>query len=159
MKLVIKGAFDSTDDHPGVSFLCPEGQDPDEWAAANSRTKQADAEECDINVIVKRHGLVKIAADAAAVLQRYGDISDAPTYQEALNIVNAAETEFMALPSAIRGRFNNDPLELMKFVHSEDKNDLEESYKLGLRVRPEAKEMPRQGDAVKVEPVETQPAK
>lgn len=45
-----------------------------------------------------------------------------------------AQEQFAALSSKIRKRFNNDPVELLKFVS--DAKNLEEMYELGLAVKP-----------------------
>lgn len=64
---------------------------------------------------------------------QYGDIP-AIEYQEALNIIIAAEDAFAELPSSIRKRFNNNPEEFLEFV--QDPDNLEEARKLGLASLP-----------------------
>lgn len=102
-----------------------------------SRTKQSFAEECDINVIMRRYqetGILPGAERAAGA--RYLDCSGAD-YQQAMLLVASARTAFMEMPSAIRDRFENDPRKLMEFL--EDDRNLDEARKLGL-VKPEAVE-------------------
>lgn len=81
-----------------------------------SKTRQSMADECDVNVIVKRH---------------YGDLPE-PTFTEdivdmpenfdyhtALNLVREADSAFLDLPSDIRAAHDNDPGKMLKFVDSE----------------------------------------
>lgn len=102
-------------------------------------TQQQFRDDCDVNIILK-----KMMAGQAPVLPMtrgvFGDFTNAPSYQEALQNVIAAQDAFMTLPSGIRTRFENNPQKVMDFLN--DKNNLEESYKLGLRVKPVEKPDP-----------------
>lgn len=60
----------------------------------------------------------------------YADLADAPTFQEAQNILVEAERAFQSLPSAIRVRFNHSPAEFLDFVH--DPVNATEMVKMGL---------------------------
>lgn len=99
-------------------------------------TVQADKERTDIRNIVARAMRGK-SVNVAVLQGDFRDISDLPTYQEALNVVARAQTMFEALPSSVRDRFANDPKKLMAFLS--DKANLEEARKLGL-VKPAPKE-------------------
>lgn len=104
---------------PGLSF---EGQD--------SLTKQAFADECDINNILKRFEKTGVLPDMIKSDPVYGDFSDAGSYQEALNIVMHAEEQFAALSANVRERFGNDPQRFLEFA-TDDKNS-DEMAKMGL---------------------------
>lgn len=96
----------------------------------SSKTEQAHADSCDVNLIVRQYsqtGLLKQVGDG---MLQYGDISDLPTFQEAQNIVVAAKEAFAALPAKLRDRFHNDPQELMAFM--DDPENFDEALKLGL---------------------------
>lgn len=109
---------DAASDEAGLS--CP----PEEGV-----TQQQFAEECDINTIVRRFGLTgELPGDFKA--PQYGDFTDVGDYQTALNSVLRAQEEFMSLPGEIRARFQNDPQQLLLFVH--DEKNREEAQKLGL---------------------------
>lgn len=99
-----------------------------------SQTKQSFAQECDINWIMKKGAE---APEALAHLikenPQYGDFSDTPTYQDAMNVVALANAQFAALSSETRDRFNNDPSKFLTFVH--DKNNVDEMVKMGLMKR------------------------
>lgn len=92
-------------------------------------TKTEFAQECDINVIMKRY---EATGQITHLNQRQPMWIDAPDmdFQGALHLVESARADFMALPSDIRTRFNNDPGQLLAFVA--DRNNLEEARKLGL---------------------------
>lgn len=93
-----------------------------------SRTKQSFAAECDINNIMARYlntGLITHENTRQAL---YGDATGVD-YQSAQNFIAAANSEFQALPSAIRSRFDNDPALFLDFIH--DEKNLPEMAELG----------------------------
>lgn len=105
-----------------------------------SLTEQQFAEDCDVNVILKRILRVPTVLQAFqrgeldSTTGTYGDFSSMPSYQEALQQVIDANAKFNELPAEIRLKFNNDPQRLIDYLG--DKNNLEESYKIGLRIKP-----------------------
>lgn len=97
-----------------------------------SLTIQASKEEVDINTIVAR---ALSGADVSHVndrVARYGDFSDVPSYQDALNLVKRAEGMFGELPANVRERFANDPSRMVVFL--QDPANQDEAIKLGLAV-------------------------
>lgn len=96
-----------------------------------SLAKQQFKDDSDPNVIMKRFTLTKdpelLNARANA---NYGDFSGVGSYHESLNRVIEAQEQFMALPSNIRSRFNNDPGQLLDFL--DDGRNRDEAIKLGL---------------------------
>lgn len=106
-------------DHPGVGPFEP------------TLTKQSFAEECDINLMIAR------AAKAGRLEElmrqdpvQYADYSDAPTFQEALNVVHTAQGQFNELDANIRLRFENNPAKFLEFMS--DENNAPEWVKMGL---------------------------
>lgn len=94
-----------------------------------SLTKQSDKDKCDINAIMKKYqktGQLPINGSQP----QYGDFSDMPDYNEALNHVLNAQEQFYNIPAEIRAQFNNDPAELIKFV--DDPKNKDEAISLGL---------------------------
>lgn len=63
----------------------------------------------------------------------YDDYTDAPTFQEALDIAIHGKEQFAALPANIRNRFENDPVRFLQYVN--DPSTLEEQYSLGIRIK------------------------
>lgn len=108
-----------------VGFVCDE----------ESRTIQDPRDECDINLLMAKYRKTGMITHLAKYPPRYEDVSDAVTYQEALNIVGAAEYEFMKLSAEIRARFGNDPGKFLEFVG--DPDNVDEMIKLGLAVKRE----------------------
>lgn len=102
------------------------------------KTKQSEKDSCDINIITARYERTGALPDMIKKNPRYGDFSDVPTYQAALDTVLHAETQFQSLDAKIRARFRNDPAELLDFVA--DPSNKEEIIKLGLAIArpPEA---------------------
>lgn len=72
-------------------------------------TRQEFQEECDINNIMSRYLKTGILPDLIREDARYGDFSDVPSYQEALERVAFAQTQFNALPAKLRAECANDP--------------------------------------------------
>lgn len=101
-----------------VQFMC-EGP---------SRTEQSHKKKVNINTIVK-----KIQKGVMPPLRSggvYGDFTGVPEYQDSLNRVNDAMNDFMALPSDIRKRFDNDPAKLIEFISKEENR--QEAERIGL---------------------------
>lgn len=94
-----------------------------------SHVKQEFLAECDINNILKRYRATGLMRQIPSP-PMYGDFSNLPSYQDALNTVNEAEAAFMALPSDLRTRFDNDPQKFLDFAG--DPDNLPELRKLGL---------------------------
>lgn len=100
-----------------------------------SQTQQHMAEACNINSImerVKRGAMLPIPNKGSAL---YGDFSNVPSYEDALNRVRQADEEFMHLPAKIRDRFQNNPARLIDFL--QDENNRTEAEELGLIDRKE----------------------
>lgn len=100
-----------------------------------SITVQSAKDECDINCIVAR---ALSGADVSRVDERvalYGDFSNVPSYQAALDLVRRAEGMFMDMPAKVRERFANDPSRMVDFL--QDPANRDEAVKLGLVKAPE----------------------
>lgn len=107
-----------------------------------SKTRQDAKDECDVNLIVKRHaetGLWQNNLKTPTRCPQFVDIANAPDAQTAHNLFIQARESFMQLPSDVRKRFDNNPHELIAFV-SDDTN-YNEALKYGLvNERPPALE-------------------
>lgn len=103
-----------------------------------SRTQQGPAHECDINTIAKAFGLstrnMPIPPEVYDA-RYYGDMSDVPDLQTALNRIREATDHFMALPPKLRQRFGDNPGNLWAFVN--DPQNADEAVALGLLRRVE----------------------
>jgi len=100
-----------------------------------SRAIQSQAAEADINTIVRNFGVTGRVPQAVR-LPEYGDFSGIDDYQSALHAVMDAERSFMALPAAVRSKFQNNPQAFASFCL--DPANLEELRKLGLAASPPA---------------------
>lgn len=81
-----------------------------------SLTRQADALESDVNQIVRRYVAHGIMPPGGGGVPRYGDFSDSMSYHDALTRVRDMESDFMALPAAVRDYCRNDPGEFLTRV-------------------------------------------
>lgn len=105
-----------------------------------SLTRQEFAQEADINNIMRKYASGLPPAPAGARPPVFGDFSNVPDYQTALNKVIDAQERFAELPSQVRRRFDNDPAKLLAFLASEDNRD--EAVKLGLLDPPNVVDPP-----------------
>lgn len=86
-----------------------------------SRTKQAMKNDCDINLIVKKHGLANLVAQGAVLQKQYADLSMPVDYHTAAGVVARANQLFEMLPAELRLDFGNDPARFLAFA-SDDRN-------------------------------------
>lgn len=125
--------------HPGRQVL---------FTGDQSRTVQSAREDADINVIVRRMTRTGMVPTSVRV-PTAGDFSEQVTdYHTAMNMLRTADSEFSKLPAKVRSRFSNSPQQLMDFLADPQNN--EESYKLGLRVKPAVVEEPVAPSGTKV---------
>lgn len=111
-----------------------------------SRTQQQFKDQNDVNVIMKKFANDPFAVDPMVFSRkqaRYGDFTGAEDFHATMNRIIAAEEAFMALPSAVRSKFENDPAKLLEFINNSDNYD--EAVKLGLIDRKEDSPAPQQG--------------
>lgn len=100
-----------------------------------SLTEQHHKNDCDVNQILNRFMKTGILDSRNVKEPLYGDFSGAPAdYRAAVELLNEARGRFMALPSAVRERFGNDPGALLDFL--ENPANREEAAKLGLLSYP-----------------------
>ena len=111
-----------------------------------SRTKQSEAEEADINTIVRRFNLTGQMPTNLRTPQ-YGDFDGIASFQDAMDRVRQAQENFMLIPADIRAKFGNDPGAFVEFAINPE--NLPELRKMGL-----ARDIP-----VEATPVPTPPAK
>ncbi|WNK14882.1 MAG: internal scaffolding protein [Microvirus sp.] len=84
--------------------------------------------ECDINTILSRYKQTGILPETRNASPQYLDAT-AYDYQQAMDVVAEAQSLFYNMPSAIRARFDNDPAQLLEFVHNP--RNLDESIAMG----------------------------
>lgn len=111
----------------GTSYPGPNGQ---------SKTLQQFARDADINQILARFATTGELLTPVSVGKRtpavpmFADYADAPSYQEALDLVIESEAMFDELPSSLRKRFGNDPAQLLAFIDNPENYD--DAVALGL---------------------------
>lgn len=132
----------------------PYQNNPDEGVTFTepSMAQQQFKDECDINTIVNRYkvtGALPNAHDPNTAM--YGDFTALPAdYLEAQELIMKAGESFAELPSALRKRFDNDPINLLQFLA--DPANLPESIELGLIEAPEKAPESPVSPAAPVEP-------
>lgn len=98
-----------------------------------SMTAQEMAEDADINVLMKRYGLLGTFPTNPRVPMQ-GDFSDLTDFRGAIEAISKATDMFMEYPAALRARFDNDPGKFTEFCLQEENRD--EMLKLGLIKAP-----------------------
>ena len=83
--------------------------------------EQSHKAECNINKIIKRHGLDIVSKVTAmrSHLYQFDDVTG-NDFQEAMNIIIKAQDEFESMPSQLRKQFDNDPAKFLDFVQNPD---------------------------------------
>lgn len=106
-----------------------------------SMTHQSMAPECDINRIMLKWQKTGVIEHRNEFQGNYGDFSEVPTYQEAMDKVIRGQEVFMTLPSSVRKQFENDPGQFLEFATNPDNHD--QMVEMGLAeaqvVEPEPK--------------------
>lgn len=110
----------SVDVRPRVQLFC--NDDP--------VVQQHFRDECNVNLIMAKHGASRILEHYGQYQGNYGDFTNVQDYQTSMNQVIAAQEMFMSLPSDMRNRFGNDPSQFLSFVSNESNRD--EMRRLGL---------------------------
>lgn len=128
--MIIKSAHNRPRDHKAKTFK----NFNEEGETLFGLTKQAFKEECDINAIIKKHdggrGILTHVNRAQAL---YGDFTlHTNEYQDAVQLVQTQNDNFMKIDSSIRGRFDNDAGKFVEFVGNPA--NTEECIKLGLKI-------------------------
>jgi phage internal scaffolding protein len=82
-------------------------------------TKDSFKDECDINVIMVRYARTGVLPENYRQPQ-YADVSEIPSYMEALEVVRQAEDAFYALPAQARLECANDPAVFIDRLRSDE---------------------------------------
>ena len=110
-----------------------------------SLTQQQFKEESDINFIVDRFMKTGHIPTAASMPQ-YADYEGIFDFQSAMNVVRAADENFMRMDAKVRARFHNSPQEFLEFFA--DPANADEARRLGLLVPQQASSETKVSDEV-----------
>jgi len=110
----------------------------------SSRAFQEFKDECDINVLMRRHHKGQSITQNARTPQ-YLDVSGVQDFHASVNFLQATQEVFDQLPAEVRKEFANDPQAMLEFI--QDENNRERAQELGIletppEVPPEAPEPP-----------------
>lgn len=107
-----------------------------------SRTQQHFKDECDIDRILKKYNETGFLVNPLEPRRpaKWGDFSSVADYQASMNRLVQVQEAFDALPSRVRERFRNDPMQMLAFL--EDPANKEEAVSLGLVSPPEKSAAP-----------------
>jgi len=106
-----------------------------------SLTQQQFKDEADINTIVDRF-LRSGVMPSPVTMPQYIDYEGVFDFQTAMNVVRAADENFMRLDAKVRSRFNNSPQEFLEFFSNPD--NTEEAVFLGLALPKAVVDSPRE---------------
>lgn len=97
-----------------------------------SRTRQEFAKDSDINHIMQKYRNNGTLPQLIKRNPQFGDFSNVPDYQEALNTVQRAHEQFEGLSAETRDRFRNSPQAFLEFAS--DPRNAKELVRLGLAI-------------------------
>lgn len=95
-----------------------------------SLTQQADAKDCDINIIMERYAVTGQLPQVTALQPLFADFTTVTDYKGALDLIRKAEEAFAAVPAKIRQQFGNNAQAFIDFAENPD--NLETLRKWGL---------------------------
>lgn len=121
-----------------------------------SKTQQNCKDECDINLIVKKHAQTGLLTHTNKNEPKYGDFTRAMPYQDAMNLVAQADEQFSLLPAELRKKFENDSAQFLAFC--EDENNITEMQDLGILPKPKSPAAPPSAAAASDAPEDGAPA-
>jgi len=98
---------------------------------APSKTDQSQAASCDVNNIMSKYKKTGQLTHLARNQGVYADVSQIPDLQESLAQVELANAAFASLPSEVRQRFQNSPVQMIEFL--QDPSNDEEAIRFGLK--------------------------
>lgn len=101
-----------------------------------SLTQEQFKDDCDANKIINKYKKTRQITHLRASQGVYADLSELEDYQTMLGHVQKAEMAMMALPPALRNKFNGNPADMIAYL--QDPANYEESVALGLREKPTA---------------------
>lgn len=110
------------------------------------RTLQSQAEDADINVIMKRFANTGVLPQGHRV-PTFGDFTGITDFREAMDLVREAERAFLRVPAELRRRLDHDPQKFIEFC--EDPANLPELRKYGFAVPEVPKPNPDDAPATK----------
>lgn len=110
-----------------------------------SRTRQEFADECDINVIMKKYQRTGVMPQSTRP-PVYVDNWDAPDFQGAMNMLLEADRAFMQLPAVVRREFENDPAQFVEFAM--DSKNMPKLKEWGLTAPEKAPDAPMRVEVV-----------
>lgn len=103
-----------------VRLSCPEA----------SLTLQEYADEVNLNKIMDRYARGMGSLPVRDDTPFFGDFTDVPDYQTAIDMIQDAQSRFEDLPSDLRAKFANNPRKLVDFVL--DGNNRDKAVEYGL---------------------------
>lgn len=131
------GQYDADAVSDETGLFCPEP----------TLAQQHQAEEADINTIVKRFGVTG-QLPVVPMPPLSADFDDVFDFHAAQNLIAQANQSFMALPAEARARFGNDPGRFVAYVDDAlESGNLEELRKMGLAVPKESRDGGADGKA------------
>lgn len=86
-------------------------------------TSQSERDNCDLNILVRRFGVVQVAASHPFDPSQYGEWDSTLDLRAAVESVQNAQTAFNQLPATIREKFQNDPRQLLAALKDPDQAD------------------------------------
>lgn len=117
---------------PAPNALVPQRRRVQLHTGTECLVEQAHKADCDINNIIARFSGDELRAFIQQDPGAYQDLSNAVDLKTAMDTVIESERLFDALPSAVRKKFNNNPIEFLEFA--QDKKNGKAMVDMGLAI-------------------------
>lgn len=114
------------------------------------KTKQSEADACDINLIMAQYTRTGFVSHVRAGVPTFADVSAVPDYRTAIDNLRRAEEYFLTLPAKVRATFDHNVAAFLDYVS--DPSTTEESIRerglavLEVKEKPPAAEPPADDD-------------
>jgi len=118
-----------------------------------SKTDQSQLAQTDVNNIMAKYKKTGQITHLAKVQGHFADLSQIQDLHTSMNQVVMAQQTFDALPSELRLRFQNSPLEMVNFLNNP--NNDQEAIKLGLKIAKETNSPNNMSSSQKRKPNQT----
>lgn len=94
-----------------------------DFSGEQTLTEQHHLNQCSMKKIMERYQRSGIIDHLNQYQGTYADFSNTPEYQEAQNIIAAANSMFETVPAQIRDKFDNDPGKFVDFMQNNQNID------------------------------------
>lgn len=109
----------------------------DKTFTERSKTDETLLDEVNVNSIMAKFKKTGQLTHLSQRIMKYADMSNITTLGDALDIITKSREDFLQLPSEIRAKFGNDPIQFVEYVNNPE--NFEELTEMGLLTKETTK--------------------